>query len=428
MVLDRSVAPPAQAIQRVDLVEATTHHLSNGVPVHIIRAGKQPVVGIEVIFRQGGIKHEQKSAACFFTLKMLSEGTRSRSAYQLSNFVDAVGAYLQLTPGLDRSSVEVYSLHKHADALLGLLREILTESSFPEAELMKLKAIQKQNIRVSNEKSNVLSSKKMKAVLFGEDQPYGKSLTETSIDALVRQDLSEFYEKNLRTHWEIILSGDVTVEVLASVEHHLGQIPISETNQPFPAANVRFLPVSKGNLIERPDNLQSSLRIGMPLFKKDSPDYHVMRVVNTILGGYFGSRLMRNIREERGLTYGISSGMVTLEDSGYLVIGTDVKKKFTQLALDEIYREVDVLRSEPVDVVELTTVKNYLAGKLLNSVDTPFALAEKFKNIYLYGLTYGFYQNYLKTLNAITSDHVQAAANRYLLAEEMREVIVGGYA
>ncbi len=120
MVLDRSIAPPSQAIQRVDLIEATTHHLSNGVPVHVIQAGQQPVVGIEIIFRQGGIKHERQNAACFFALKMLSEGTRHRSAYQLNNFVDAVGGYLQLTPGLDRSSVEIYSLHKHADALLAV--------------------------------------------------------------------------------------------------------------------------------------------------------------------------------------------------------------------------------------------------------------------------------------------------------------------
>ena len=166
----------------------------------------------------------------------------------------------------------------------------------------------------------------------------------------------------------------------------------------------------------------------MPLFKKDAADYHLMRVVNTILGGYFGSRLMRNIREERGLTYGISSGIITMEDAGYLVIGTDVKKQFTQLAIDEVYREIERLRLEPVSAVELRTVKNYLAGKLLNSVDTPFALAEKFKNIYLYGLTYGFYQNYLKTLNDITPEVIQTVANRYLIAANIHEVTVGGYA
>ena len=428
MVLDRSVAPPSQPIRHVDLIEATTHVLSNGVPVHIIRAGKQPIIGVEIVFRRGGIKHETQSAACFLTNKMLGEGTHQRTAYQISSLVDSLGAYLQFNPGLDRSSIELYTLSKHIEVLLDLLREILTEPSFSETEFAKLKEIQKQHIRVSNEKSNVVASKKMKALLFGEDQPYGKSLTEPPIDKLAQQDLISFYQNNLRSHWEIILSGDVTESTLASVEDCLGSIPLVESEVLPQVSAPQFLPTSKGNLVERPDNLQSSIRIGMPLFKKDADDYILMRIVNTILGGYFGSRLMRNIREEKGLTYGISSGVVTLEDAGYLVVGTEVKKKFTQLALDEIYREVELLRRTPIGDIELNTVRNYLAGKLLNSVDTPFALTEKFKNIYMHGLTYGFYQNYLKTLNTITPEQLREVAHQYLIVEEMREVIVGGYA
>ena len=428
MVLDRSVAPPSQPIRHVDLAEATTHRLSNGVPVHIIRAGKQPVVGIEIVFRQGGIKHETQHAACFFAIKMLGEGTHQRTAYQLSNLIDSRGAYLQCSPGVDRSSVEVYTLGRHVNILLDLLREILTEPAFPEVELSKLKNIQRQHVRVSNEKSNVVASKKMKALLFGENQPYGKSLTESSIVALNRQHILHFYESNLRSHWEVVLSGDVTESTLNAVERYLGSIPLSKSTPSFPLSVPRFLSSSKRNLIERPNNLQSSLRLAIPLFKKDHPDYLIMRIVNTILGGYFGSRLMRNIREEKGLTYGVSSGIVTLEDAGYWVVGTEVKKQFTWLAIDEIYREVERVRHEAVEVIELNTVKNYLAGKLLNSVDTPFALAEKFKNIYWYGLTYGFYQNYLKTLNTVTPERLQEVAHRYLASEEIREVIVGGHA
>ena len=428
MVIDRSVAPPSQPIRHVDLIEATSHSLSNGVPVHIIRAGKQPIVGIEIVFRRGGIKHESRNAACFFAIKMLGEGTRQRTTYQISNLVDSLGAYLQFSPGLDRSSIEIYTLEKHVSTLLELLREVLTEPSMPEVELAKLKDIQTQHIRVSNEKSNIVASKKMKALLFGEDQPYGKSLTESSVSGIARQDLVDFYNDNLRSHWEVILSGDVTESTLALVEDHLGSIPVVEPSAYTTIFAPRFLPTFKGNLIERPDSLQSSLRIGMPLFKKDAPDYLAMRIVNTILGGYFGSRLMQNIREEKGLTYGISSGVVTLEDTGYLVIGTEVKKKFTQLVLDETYREIELLRTKPVELTELDTVRNYLAGKLLNSINTPFALAEKFKNIYMHGLTYGFYQNYLKTLNTVTPERLQKVAQQYLITEEMREVIVGGYA
>ena len=427
MVIDRSVAPPSQPIRQIDLIEAKTHHLSNGVPAHSIQAGKQPILGIEIIFRQGGIKHERQDAACFFTLKMLGEGTHHRSAYQVSNLVDSLGSYLRLSPGTDRSSVEVYTLSKHADVLLRLLREILTEPVFPEAELAQLKARQKQQIRVSNEKSNVVASRQMKTILFGE-QAYGKSLTESSTEAISQLDLVDFHKRNLRASWEVILSGDVTEEVKALVEHHLGDIPVATAYAPELRGKSAFLPTSKGNLVERADSLQSSIRLGMPLFKKDHPDYHATRILNTILGGYFGSRLMRNIREEKGLTYGISSGVITLEDAGYLVIGTDVKKESTQLALDEIYREIERLRDQQVGTVELNTVTNYLAGRLLNSINTSFALAEKFKNIYSYGLTYDFYQNYLKTLDSITPERIQAVAYRHLDPDQISEVVVGGYA
>lgn len=426
MLLDRSVAPPSQPIRHIELVQAVSHHLPNGVPVHVVRAGQQPVVGIEIVFRRGGIKHETQDAACFFALKMLSEGTQNRTAYQVSNYVDSLGAYLQLSPGLDRSSVEIYCLSKHADQLLQLLQEILTQPAFAEAELAKLKDRQKQQIRLSNEKISTLASKEMKAVLFGQNQPYGKSLTEASVDVVTREDMAAFYENCLRHSWEVVLSGDVNPAVIASVERHLGVLPMIENEGPLPPVP-EFQPVAQ-RLIERTDSLQSSLRVGLPLFKKDHPDYHAMRIVNTILGGYFGSRLMRNIREEKGLTYGVSSGLATLADGGYLVVGTEVKKKYTQLALDEIYKEINLLCQQKVATTELETVKSYLAGRLLKSVNTPFALAEKFKNIHLYGLTYDFYQNYLKTLETITPQQVLTVANRYLVADQWREVVVGGYA
>ncbi len=424
-MLDRSLAPPSQPIRHINMVQAVTHHLSNAVPVHVLRAGQQPVVGIELVFRRGGSKYETHDAACFFALKMLGEGTQHRSAYQVSNLVNSLGAYMQFTPGLDRSSVEVYCLSKHADRLLQLLHEVLTQPAFAEAELTKLKDRQKQQIRLNNKKISALASKQLRVGLFGQ-HPYGKVLTESAVDALRREDVVDFHQKSLLGGWEVILSGDVNPTVIAATEQHLGTRPVAE-QELVSLPELRFQPADK-HLVERPDSLQSSLRVGLPLFKKNHPDYHVMRLVNTLLGGYFGSRLMRNIREEKGLTYGISSGLATLEEGGYLVIGTEVKKEFTQLVLDEIHKEVNALCHQPVGTVELETVKSYLAGRLLKSMNTPFALAEKFKNIYLDGLTYDFYQNYLKTLKTTTPQQIIAVANRYLATDQWHEIVVGEYA
>ncbi|MEM8964803.1 MAG: pitrilysin family protein [Bacteroidota bacterium] len=427
MVIDRSVPPPSQPISHVHLAEAKTHYLSNGVPVHYINAGKEPVVGIELLLPLAGIKHEPESGIGFFTMKMLAEGTQRRTAYAISNFVDSYGAFLQLNSGLDYASIEIYTLKKYTDALLSLLVELLTEATFPTDELEKLKTIQGQKIRVSNEKTSVVASKKMRAVLFGENQAYGKSLTEEGVSSIIQSALIDFYQTKVAANWEIVISGQVDDEILGLLEKHIGTLTVDRQKPLHQSGVWDYTSVEKKHLEPRPDNLQSSIRVGMPLFTKDHPDAIPMRILNTVLGGYFGSRLMKNIREEKGLTYGIYSSVVSLQEAGYLVIGTDVKKERTQAALTEIYREIAILRDQPIDSIELNTVKNYMAGRLLTSVDTPFALAEKFKSIYLHNLNYTYFQDYLKMLQEVTPGVIQELAQQYFQEENWFEVVVGNY-
>ncbi|WPP48889.1 M16 family metallopeptidase [Catalinimonas niigatensis] len=427
MALDRKVAPPARPIRHVDFLEAETTLLSNGIPVHMIRSGKQAVVGLELVFRHGGIRHGNKNGVAFFTFKMLAEGTQQKDSDTISNEIDKYGAFLQLSPGLDYSSVDLYMLSRYADPLLATLRELITESTFPAGELRKLKKIQQQHLRVNNKKSSVLASKTFKATLFGEQHPYGASLTEEAITAIEQEDLRTFFQHHLKNKLEIIVSGDVSTEVLEAIESHFGDLPIVEAYPTEDKLPPTALSMDKRVIVERSDNLQSSIRMGRPLFTKAHSDYHKMQVLNTILGGYFGSRLMRNIREDKGLTYGISSGLVSLCDAGYFVIGTEVKKENTAHVFEEIYKEMAYLREVPLGDTELNTVKNYMAGRLLSSVDTPFALAEKFKNIHLYGLTYNFYKNHLNTINTIDAASLQEMAQKYLTEENMREVVVGAY-
>ena len=427
MTLDRSVPPPSQPIRHVQLSQAETHYLSNGVPVYYINAGKEPVVGIELLLPQAGTKHESDLGSSFFAIKMLAEGTQRRTAYSISNLIDSYGAFLQLNPGLDYASIEIYTLKKYVDPLLSLLAELLTEATFPNDELEKLKAIQIQKIRVSNEKTSTVASKKMRAVLFGENQPYGKTLTEDGVANVRQSSLVEFYQNHISANWEVIVSGQVDDEVLTLLEKHIGTLTTEYRDSTKQTAIWADLSQEKKHLEERPTSLQSSIRVGIPLFTRDHPDAIPMRVLNTVLGGYFGSRLMKNIREEKGLTYGIYSSMVSLQEAGYLVIGTDVKKELTQSALTEIYREIAILRDQPIDTIELNTVKNYMAGRLLTSVDTPFALAEKFKSIYLHNLTYAYFQDYLRAMNEINAQPLQQLAQHYFQEENWFEVVVGSY-
>ncbi len=429
-MLERTQAPAFQTIQQIDYIKAVTSYLDNGIPVHVINAGKQPVIGIEFIFKAGSVQ-EPENGVAHFTMKMLSEGTRTKSAADISNYIDQYGAYISLNPDTDFSTLGIYALKKYFGVMLDLCRELLTQATFPETELETLKSIKQQQLKVDNEKSNVLASKKFRATLFGASHPYGKTLTKEAIEGINRDALAEFFQTHYQQDLQIVLSGQVEKNYLQLLNNYFGSL---NTDQPHSfsksqSSGAKLTALVNGQrqvLVEKPESLQSSIRVGKLLFTKAHSDFTKMKVVNTLLGGYFGSRLMRNIREEKGFTYGISSALVSFKDAGYFIIGTDVKKEFTRQTLEEIYKEIQVLVDHPIEEEELNTLKNYMAGRLLSSVDTPFALVDKFKAVHLHGLDYDYYSRYLETINYIDAQTIQAMADQYLKKETMLEVIVGG--
>jgi zinc protease len=179
------------------------------------------------------------------------------------------------------------------------------------------------------------------------------------------------------------------------------------------------------NYFERPDAIQSAVKVGRVLFNKTHPDYFKFQVLNSVLGGYFGSRLMANIREDKGYTYGIGSGINNLVRSGYFFISTEVGADVTSSTLSEIYKELKVLRENLIPDTELETVRNYMLGNFLRSVDGPFSLGEKFRAIWEYGLDYSFFDEYFRVVKSVTPGELRDIANQYLREEDMIECVVG---
>lgn len=395
--------------------------LPNGIPLHVIRVNNQPVFKIEIVLKASKWNEPQNGVSSF-ALKMLSEGTLKRTATQIADYIDGLGAFLEITPGLDYSSLSIYALSKHFNLIVGLLAELLYESTFPSAELETMKNIKIQSLKVDEEKSNVVASKVFRENLFGKSHPYGQALKAPHVEKVDKALLQYYHQSQMGSEFEIILSGDIP-NSFKGLEQAFSRKPSAKA---LPPIHIMPDPIKGLSVVEKKDALQSSIRLGCRLVAKRHADYLPLLVVNEILGGYFGSRLMKNIREEKGYTYGISSNIANMKHMGYFVVGTDVKKEFTQNTLDEIYKEIDILKREPVSADELDTVKNYMAGSLLASINTPFALADKFKSVYFHGLGYKFYQDYLGTLNAITPEQIQSLAVKYLNREQMTEVVVGG--
>ncbi|HVD97521.1 MAG TPA: pitrilysin family protein [Cytophagaceae bacterium] len=425
--LDRTIAPSYKNIDSYILPEAESVKLANGIPLHFILSGTQPVVRMELIFKAGNW-YEPNFGCAHFLAKMLSEGTSKHTAHEIQDMFAYYGAFPEFNSGVDHSSVTVYTLSKHLEALLPLIHELVSEAMFPEKEFENAKNITLQSLKVNKEKTAFLAGSKFREMLFGSEHPYGYYLSEEAIEAVSIQSLQDFYKKNYTiSNCEIVLSGGGDLDFVSLINKYLGSDNWGK-NDTLPYKGKRFSPVSfsKRELITRETAVQSSIRMGRKIFSISHPDYFNLYFLNEIFGGYFGSRLMQNIREDKGYTYGINSNLATYNHEGYFVIGTDVKREFTQQTLDEIYKEMKKLKEEKVSQGELETVRNYMLGSFVNSITTPFAVADKFKTIHFNGLGYDFYKNYFTALKNTTSETLMATAQKYFDENSMSEAIAGG--
>ncbi|MFC0185432.1 Predicted Zn-dependent peptidase [Pseudarcicella hirudinis] len=427
MILDRTISPNFKTIDEVNIASIQTIVLANGIPLHIVNVGEQPVMKLEVSFEAGGWFDYPNNGVSHFTAKMLSEGTANHSSSKISEFFDLFGAFTEFGHGLDRANVVVYGLTKHLSSLLPMILEIINESVFPQRELDNLKNISLQTLKVNLEKNAFVANQVFRKDVFGAQHPYGNSLRAEDIQSINRDDLIKFYNNRWKNQpCRIFLSGKISDAEIKLIETFFGNHQIAKSD-----ISSKVLPETDYNsqdkiLVEKENAVQSSIRMGRKLFKRSHPDYFKMLLLNETLGGYFGSRLMKNIREEKGFTYGISSNVAPFARDGYFIIGTDVKKEFTQQTIDEIYKEIKKLQTELVSESELETVKNYMIGAFAGSLNTPFEIIDRYKVILGEDLPLDFYQNYISNIRQVSAPEILEMANQYLSEGSLLEVVVGG--
>jgi predicted Zn-dependent peptidase len=222
----------------------------------------------------------------------------------------------------------------------------------------------------------------------------------------------------------VFIAGKIHKDTISLLDKYLGQLPVNKLISSVMGSPVHS-EANKKVFIEKRKAVQSAIRIGSPTINKLHADYHGLQITDTLLGGYFGSRLMKNIREEKGLTYGISSNINSLQLSGYKVIATEVGKKYTQKTLDEIYKEIKILQTEPVDRKELDVVRSFMTGELLRMFDGPFAVADSFRSAWEYGFDNTFYYKLAEKIKTIEPDEIMWMAKTYYNIDELYEVVVG---
>ena len=422
-ILNRVAAPVFREIEKIQLEQPEDRKLDNGVDFYSINKGTQDLVKIDLIFK-AGCWYEKKELTSPLTATMLREGTKNFTSAQLAEKLDYYGAYLNIESDPDFVTVSVYSLNKYLPEVLPVVYEIITEPVFPQKELDLLIRNAKQKLKQNEEKVSFVARNHFKEMLFGKGHPYAEFPREQFYDNLTRDDLINFHRQYLSgTNLNIIAAGRVGEDHYKLFNKYFGKLNQTNINL---NSKTEYKPADeKKSLIKKENAIQSAIRIGKKLFNKTHPDFHSFLVLNTVLGGYFGSRLMSNIREEKGFTYGIGSGVASLIHDGYFFISTETGVKVTQSAVDEIYKEITKLKSEPVPEEELRTVRNYMTGSFLRSIDGPFAIADRYKGVLLYGLDFDYYQNYIATIRTTGGAKIQELADKYLNPESLYELVVG---
>jgi predicted Zn-dependent peptidase len=418
------VQPPVFPIEKVTIPEAKSFRLNNGIPVYLIEAGTEEIMRLEFVFRAGQVKEHLPLLASTCNL-MLSEGSQNYSSEKLNRLLDFYGIFFNQSVEKDSAGIVFFFLNKHIEKVLELSREILFRPVFPEAELNSLMKKRLRWYMVNREKVQNLAMDQFFESVFGKSHPYGYQIREQDFESMTTAILSDFHTKYYTPeNMTIIISGKLHIKTPELLNSYIGNLVSNKSNTEAPAYPIKG-EKSKKIHISKPGAVQNAVRIGSATINKRHSDYPGLKILDSILGGYFGSRLMKNIREEKGFTYGINSTISSLDLSGFKIISTEVGQNNSQRAIDEIYKEINLLQNVRVKNDEMAVVRNYMSGEMLRMFDGPFALAESFKSAWEFGLDNSYYYRLAEKIKTIEPNEIIELARTYYNIEDLYEITVG---
>ncbi len=423
MIPDRSKAPEFKIPDDFELEAPNEYTLSNQARLFFIKTPEVEAVKIEVISksRRNSLPLVQRLVPSF-TLQMLQEGTKNQSGEQIAEFFDFHAS--SITPILTYSheGLGLISTKKHLFEILPVFYELFTLADFPLEALEKRKSQRKLSIRLNNEKTSSKADQLFRKSLFGFQHPYGAEVGDPEVEVINPELLAHYYQHYLWNSIEIFVTGNLNSEELHRLIEGLQTLPNSMASFELPNSPLNSSP---GEKEYRADAVQSSIRIGSWSIPKDHPNYIPLTVFNTILGGYFGSRLIKNIREDKGHTYGIHSSLGEIGDYNFWAISADVQKKFSQEVISEIYFEIKNLIETPLDSDEMEVVRNYMIGQMLSSFSSSFDLLDRFKAVHYSGLTFDYYRKKMDFLKIFRPQDIQEVGAIYFSDPPFIEVVVG---
>ena len=426
-MLNRTEAPHIKDAIEFDLQLKPYHHLvlDNGVKVYTIDAGSQEVLQMEIVFYAGN-SYESANAVAAATNHLLKNGTSNKTAFEINEQFEYYGGYCNRSCYNETAVVSLHTLSKYVHELLPVTKEMITDSAFREEELNIYKQNSKQKLSVSLKKCDFVANRLIDAYLYGEQHPYGKYIKAEDYDALTTDQLKQHFQQYyLNGSCAIFVAGKLPADLFEQLNKQFGSLNISPINNQALTSHVLIpSPEKKYRIQNDPKGVQGAIRLATHFPSRHHPDFTKMMVLNTVFGGFFGSRLMSNIREEKGYTYGIHSFVQNHMQDSALVISTEAGKDVCEATIEEIYKEMNILREELIDEEELLLVRNYLIGIILGDLDGPFHIISRWKNIILNNLDEKYFYDSINTIKTISAEELKALANKYLVSENFYELVV----
>ena len=418
-MLDRSTIPTVNKIEKIDLINPNQFEIAKFTKLFFMKEVPNETSRLELYFDAGTIVEEPALSSVLSGL--LLSGTLKKSSIQINAEIDALGGFVDTGVTNEFAIVTIECLRENLLPILQIVQDAINNLAFIEKEVTELINNRKQKLRVNLEKVNFLAQRAFQERIFNNSS-YSKITQESDFDSISIERLKLFFESNyLKGLIKVVLIGNFNQDQVDRVIDLTGAW--SRNNSRIFEKEIKNL---KGNThIAKEGALQSAFRIGRILFNKTHEDYCDFMILNTVLGDYFGSRLMANIREDKGYTYGIRSMVGELSQTGYFLIAAEVGKEVKEATFIEIEKEFKKLQDELMDADELEMVKNYMLGQLLKSADGAYALTDLYLGVESYGLDLDFYNKLIESINSVTPERIKNLARQYLIWDDMTIVSVG---
>lgn len=397
--------------------------LSNGVPIYIIRGGSQDVLRIDLLIR-GGYSIQERPLQALFTNRMLREGTADYKAEEISRLLDYYGAWIEMYSLQECNRITLYTLGRYLEPMLDMLESMVKRPLFPTKNLDTIRANNKAFYHINSRKVDVVAQRYFEQAIWGKDHPLGHIVCAEDYDAITEDLVKKYHAMHYGSqNMAFFVSGNVGDRCVAAIEKRFGDSWGSkESKEAFIAPPE---PIAGSSKVTIEGVLQSGIRVGCMVMDTSHPDFHRFRFLTVVLGGYFGSRLMSNIRESNGYTYHIEAEVDAYGNRNAFMISTETDNEYVKPLLAEVDKELRRLINEDIPNEELELVRNYTLGELCREYEGVLPKAEVFISLWLSGQPFEAVNEYLDTVCTVSSAELRSLAQEYLSPEQMSQIVVG---